>query len=297
MAYSIKIGNTRCHILSDGIHTVDGGGFFGLVPRVLWQRAITPNEDNLIPTDARSLLIEADCALILVDTGHGDKLSPKLRRYLGLGERSRRLIGELARVGYKPEDVDIVICTHLHLDHIGGNTHWAEGEENLCAVPTFPNARYIVQRVDLAAANSPNERTSATYLPENWQPLKEAKVLDVIAGPQRLAAQVRTEMAPGHTDALQIVWVEDRGESLVFLGDACSWYPHMNRLAWVPAFDLYPLLSIETKRRLQFDILERDALMLFQHDGQVVTGRLREEANGPQVAPEIVQKAWEDQSL
>ncbi|MEM7129541.1 MAG: MBL fold metallo-hydrolase [Chloroflexota bacterium] len=297
MAYTISIGTTRCHILSDGIHTMDGGGFFGLVPRMLWQRVIQPNEDNLIPTDARSLLIESAQGLILVDTGHGDKLPPKVRTFLGLGDRQKRLIGELARVGYTPEDIDLVLCTHLHLDHIGGNTYWAEGESEKRAIPTFPNARYMVQSIDLAAANAPNERTLATYLPENWQPLVESNLLDVVDGPQRLAGQVRTAIAPGHTDALQVVWVEDQGESLIFLGDACSWYGHMNRLAWVPSYDLYPMTSIETKRGLRFEIMEKNALMLFQHDGQVVTARLEDSPKGPQVVPEITQEPWEDQSL
>jgi glyoxylase-like metal-dependent hydrolase (beta-lactamase superfamily II) len=116
----------------------------------------------------------------------------------------------------------------------------------------------------------------------------------VIDGPQRLGSQVRTTMTPGHTAALQVVWVEDKGERLVFLGDACSWATHMDRLAWVPSYDIYPMTSIETKRALRQEILETDALMVFQHDPQVVTGRLIAGDRGTAVQPIIQRQGWAD---
>jgi glyoxylase-like metal-dependent hydrolase (beta-lactamase superfamily II) len=165
------------------------------------------------------------------------------------------------------------------------------------AVATFPNARYIAQRIDLAEASFPNERTAATYHTDNWRPLMESGQLAVVDGPQRLASGVRTDIAPGHTGALQVVWVESNGESLLFLGDACNWAAHLNRLAWVPAFDIFPMTSIETKRRLRQEALERNSLLVFQHDAQVVTGRLITGKRGPEVQPEITKEAWSDPSL
>ncbi len=126
MTYTLNVGGVRCHVVSDGLHVMDGGGFFGVVPRVLWERVIRPNEENQIPADTRSLLIESDAGLILVDTGIGDKLSSKQRSIWGLGERRRRMLGDIARVGFAPEDVDVVILTHLHSDHVGGATRWDE---------------------------------------------------------------------------------------------------------------------------------------------------------------------------
>ncbi|MBW7881993.1 MAG: MBL fold metallo-hydrolase [Caldilineaceae bacterium] len=297
MAYTVQIGAIRCHILSDGLHYVDGGGFFGLVPRVMWQQVIEPNEANLVPCDSRALLIESDAGLILVDVGNGDKLAPKVRQRLGLQERNLRLVGELARAGYRPEAVDIVLFTHFHGDHIGGATRWdTEDGTPGPVVPTFPRARYIGQRLELADASFPNERTAATYPADNFRPLLERKMLEIVDGPQRLAAGVHTEITPGHTAAIQAVWVEDKGESLLFLTDAASWAVHLERLAWVPAFDILPMTSIETKRALRQAAAAREALVVFQHDPQVVAGRLVPGKQGVVVEPVITESAHFDAS-
>lgn len=295
MAYSLTVGSLRCHILSDGLQYVDGGGFFGVVPRTMWQEVIAPNELNQIPCDSRSLLIESDRGLILVDAGNGDKLPAKVRRRFGMDDRNGRLLGELARAGFGPEDVDIVLFTHFHGDHIGGATAWSAGEGTPVA-PVFPRARYLGQRIELADASFPNERTAATYHADNFKPLLACGMLDVMDGPLRLAHGVRTDITPGHTACLQTVWVEDGGESLLFLSDAASWAAHLDRLAWVPAYDVLPLQSIETKRRLRQEAFERNTLLVFQHDAQTVTGRLAAGARGPVVTPEITEAAAFDGS-
>jgi glyoxylase-like metal-dependent hydrolase (beta-lactamase superfamily II) len=294
----MNIGSIRCHIVSDGQQKTDGGGFFGLVPKVLWQRVIEPNEINQVPSALRVLLIESDAGLILVDTGQGDKLTPKIRGNLGMDERSNRLVGDLGRLGFAPEDIDIVVLTHLHGDHAGGATRWdtPDGTEGP-VVPTFPNARYMVQRLDLAEASFPNERTRATYLAENWQPLLDRGQLQVVDGNQRLATGVRSVVSPGHTAGIQVVWVEDGGESLVFLGDTCSWAVHMDRLAWVPSFDIYPMTSIETKRNLRAEALEKNAVLVFQHDPRIPAGRLAPGKRGPVVQPIITEEPWDDPTL
>jgi glyoxylase-like metal-dependent hydrolase (beta-lactamase superfamily II) len=288
MPYTLTVGSVRCHILSDGVHPVDGGAFFGVVPRILWERVIQPDHANMIPSATRSLLIESDAGLILVDTGNGDKLAAKERQRLGFTGRNERLVGDLRRVGYEPADIEWVILTHLHGDHVGGATRWATTDHSVGPVTaTFPRARYLCQRIDLAEASFPNERTQATYHAHNWEPLLANGQLQVVDGPQRIGANVRTDIAPGHTAALQMVWVEDGGESLLFLGDAANWAAHLNRLAWVPAFDLDPMTSIETKRRIRQEAFVRKTLLLFQHDAQVVTGRLVAGERGPVVQPEI----------
>ena len=221
MAYTLTVGTIRCHILSDGLHYVDGGGFFGLIPRLMWQEIIAPNDQNQIPCDARSLLIESDAGLILVDVGNGDKLSPKARQRMGMNDRRQRLIGELARVGYAPADVDIVLFTHFHGDHIGGATRWdTEDGAPGPAVPTFPNARYIGPRLELADASFPNERTAATYPPDNFRPLLDRNLLEVVDGPQQLAHGVCTDITPGHTVAsASCLGRRPRGEPALF--DRC----------------------------------------------------------------------------
>lgn len=297
MAYPVKIGSLQCYILSDGLQYVDGGGFFGLIPRVLWQEVVEPNALNQIPVDARSLLIESDAGLILVDVGNGDKLPAKVRQRFGMDDRRLRLVGELARAGYRPEDVNIVLFTHFHGDHIGGATRWdTEDGTPGPLVPVFPRARYIGQRLELADASFPNERTAATYVADNFKPLLERKQLAIVDGPQRLAHGVRTDIVPGHTRYLQAVWVEDGGEALLFLTDAANWAVHFERLAWVPSYDIDPLTSMETKRRLRHEAAEKDALLVFQHDSQVVTGRLAANPRGFTVRPEVTELAQHDAS-
>lgn len=301
MVYTVNVGSVRCHILSDGLNVADGGGFFGVVPRVMWQRVIPANAQNQIPNDIRCLLIESDAGLILVDTGNGDKLNAKQRKILGLDDRNARLLGELAKVGVQADDVDVVLLTHLHGDHAGGCTRYggdaaADGAAGPI-VATFPRARYLAQRIELSEASFPNERTAATYVGDNWQPLLANGQMEVVDGPQQLGNQVHTTITPGHTAALQAVWVEDQGERLVFLGDACSWAVHMDRLAWVPAYDIYPMTSIETKRALRQEIMATNTLMVFQHDPQVVTGRLVEGERGPTVQAELTRAGWADPLL
>ena len=217
MAYSFKIGSIPCHIVSDGRQLVDGGGFFGLVPRVLWERVIRPDDKNRIPVQMRSLLIQSSAGLILVDTGQGDKLTAKERGIFGMEDSNQRLAADLRRVGCRPEDVDIVLMTHLHGDHAGGCTHWSDpGDPESEAVPSFPNARYLIQRLEMAEAAFPNERTRGTYFANNWEPLRRSGQLELVDGDQSLTAGVRTVTVPGHTGSIQAVWVEDAGESLLF---------------------------------------------------------------------------------
>jgi glyoxylase-like metal-dependent hydrolase (beta-lactamase superfamily II) len=272
-----QVGALRVRLISDGVFLTDGGGAFGVVPRVLWEKIIQPDAANRIPLELRSCLIEAPEGLILVDTGHGAKLSPKAQAQRGLTAPAR-LLADLADLGYRPEDVRIVINTHLHADHCGGNTiYTAEGR----LAPAFPNATYIVQRLELADAAYPNERTRNTYFRENFLPLADrgdggSGALRIVSGDVQITPQVRVQVTPGHTRGHQAVVIESQGETALFLGDAAGLAVHLERLAWVPAFDVEPLVSIETKRSLRDWAWRRNALLLFQHDVGLPAGRLRQ---------------------
>ena len=303
---TFEIGDVRVHLVSDGLIRTDGGGAFGVVPRVLWQRIVEPDELNRIPMEIRSLLIETRAGnkprLILVDTGYGDKLPAKRREYLDL-QGERRLVSDLARLDFEPTDVDMVINTHLHDDHCGGNTRFADNGQ---LVPTFPSATYMVQRLELADATFPNERTRNTYFVENLLPLTESSrfdypadadhygdsvgqqrgMLHVLSGDTQITPEVRTLITPGHTRAHQAVIIESRGETAIFMADAAAWPVSLERLAWVPAYDVEPLISIETKRALRDWAYRQDALLFFQHDVACAAGKLCREGDKWRVEPE-----------
>ena len=263
-------GDVSLRLASDGTYWEDGGGLFGLVPKSLWQQVNTPDERNRLPFEMRSLLVETPSCRILVDTGYGDKLPAKQRSFVSLsGER--RLLGSLSALGVEPDQVDLVVNTHLHNDHCGGNTQVAAGN---AIRPTFPRATYCVQRLELADASFPNERTRATYLEENWAPLEKAGQLRVLSGDTRLTGDVRVVVTPGHTRAHQCVVVESGGQTAIFLGDAASWPIHIERPAWVPAYDVEPMVSIETKRNLARWAIEQHALLIFEHHLEIAAGYL-----------------------
>ncbi len=273
--------NLEFHILSDGFFMADGGGAFGLVPRVIWADLLAPDDKNRVPFALNCLLIKSEGKNILVDTGYGSKLTPKMSQLLGISRPNGGLLDDLARHGLAPADIDIVINTHLHADHCGGNTRLASDS----AAPTFPNAVYYVQRLEWADAIAPNERTRATYLPENFVPVFNRNQFNLISGNTTITGQVRTAVTRGHTRAHQIVILEDGGQTAVFVADMSTLHYHLQRLAWVTGYDVEPLESIETKRYWQEWLTYRQALVIFQHDTQIPTGRLVADDKGYKVEP------------
>jgi len=267
----MRLGEVNLRLVSDGVYWADGAGLFGMMPKVSWQRIIEPDEQNRIPLETRCLLIEAGDQRILVDTGHGDKISEKERGYISL-EGERRLLCSLEALNIRPQHVDVVINTHLHNDHCGGNT-WYNEKGDL--VPTFPRATYCVQRLELAEAMFPDERTKAAYRREDFEPLEHAGQLRLLSGDTRLTNAVCSILTPGHTPGHQCVVVESRGHTAVFLGDVASWPIHMEQLACVAAYDVQPLVSIETKRRLAQWAIENEVLLIFEHHPEIMAGYLR----------------------
>lgn len=279
-ASSVRLGRLELFLLSDGTYHADGGGPFGLVPRALWSPLYPPDEDNRIPMALNCLLVRGPGYTLLVDTGLGDKLGERQRQNFGL-ERQRGLLQELADLGLAPEEVDVVINTHLHADHCGGNTRLQGGKP----VPAFPRARYLLQRRELADASFPDERTRATYFAENFEPLAEAGQVELLSGDTQVTAEVRTLLTRGHTRAHQSVVLQSEGHTAVFLADVAFLTVHLERLAWVSAYDLEPQETMETKRSLRERLLEWEALLFFEHEVRTPAGRLRRAGERWQVEP------------
>lgn len=279
-ATPIHLGSVELYVVSDGLYRSDGGGPFGLVPRVLWSRHYEPDDQNRIPMALNCLLVRSEGHTILIDTGYGDRLDEKARRLAGL-EREGGLVESLALVGVAPDEVDIVIDTHLHGDHCGGNTRHEKGH----LAPTFPRARYWMQRREMADARYPNERTAATYFRENFVPLEEAGRVEIMDGDARVTPAVRTIITRGHTRAHQSVIIESQGQTAVFLADVAFLRIHLERINWLPAYDVEPLETLETRRRLRPWLAEREAILFFQHDARTPAGRLRREGEEYRVEP------------
>lgn len=269
----MRLGNVELFVVSDGEFRVDGGGHFGLVPKVLWEKVLPADELNRVPTALNCLLIISGGRRILVDTGIGHKLSPKERDIWALQRHHGDLLANLQRIGYAPSDIDIVINTHLHFDHCGGNTVLRDG----VPVPTFPHAQYWIQRLEWAAACYPDERTRNTYLPENFLPLQQAGQLRLLLGDTRVTDEVRCMVTRGHTRAHQSVVIESAGETAIFLGDLASAAIRVERLGWISAFDTEPLETLETKRAIRDWALEKHALLIFEHDVSMPLGYLWKE--------------------
>ncbi|MCB0170401.1 MAG: MBL fold metallo-hydrolase [Anaerolineae bacterium] len=269
------------HIISDGVSWTDGGGAFGLVPRTIWAKQLPPDDQNRIPLSLTSLLIRSEGKTILVDTGYGRKLSDKGKQVAGLVRAEGDLLEALARMDVLPEDIDIVINTHLHADHCGGNTI----EQNGRLVPAFPNAQYYIQRLEWADAIAPNERTQATYLPDNYAPLQESGHLKLIRGDTQITHHVRTAVTRGHTRAHQVIIIEAGGQTLIFMADLATLHYQFQRLAWVTAYDVEPLETIESKRYWQQWALANNAVLIFQHDTQIPMGQLVRDGKRLKVEP------------
>ncbi|MER3545855.1 MAG: MBL fold metallo-hydrolase [Chloroflexota bacterium] len=260
------------HLVSDGVFWGDAGGAFGLVPKVLWEKVIQPDALNRVPFALNCLLVRSQGKTILVDTGMGDRLTAEERAQWNLERPEGGLLQALARLGVSPADVDIVINTHLHADHCGGNTCLQDGQP----VATFPNAEYWVQRLEYAEACFPNERTRATYIAANFRPLEASGQLRLLNGDTRVTSEVRTVITRGHTRAHQSVILEAGGDPVLYVADMASFAVHFERLAWLTAYDVEPLENLETKRSWQRWALEHNALLIFEHDVHVPMGRLVE---------------------
>ena len=274
----MKLGDLEFHILCDGHCYLDGGAMFGVIPKTLWEKKAPPDSRNRIKLAMNCLLIFAGGKRILVETGAGDKWTPKLRDIYNL--EGPRLLDRLRDYGLKDHDIDVVIDTHLHFDHCGGNTRIERDK----AVAAFPCARYIVQRGEFEHATHPNERDRASYCPENYMPLQEAGKLSLLEGDRVIAAGVEVIRVPGHTAHMQCVKLSGGGKTAFFFADLIPTTAHLP-LPWIMGYDLYPMMTLENKKRWIPQVANEGWLALFGHDPAVQAGYLRERDGKWEVEP------------
>lgn len=268
----MRFGDYRVEIVPDTIFRLDGGAMFGVVPRALWSRVCPPDEHNRIRLNMNCLFVETNTERILIETGIGEKWSEKQATLYGI-ERKRPFSESLRSVaGISPDEITIVINTHLHFDHAGGNTKLNEGGR---AVPAFPNARYFVARGEYEHAQAPHERDRASYLPENWRSVEQAGQLELKDTDYEVVPGLRMETIAGHSRTMQCVRLTKDGRTLFGFADLVPTRAHLP-LAWIMGYDLYPVETLEAKKRLLPQAAREDWLCLFYHDPEAPLCRVIE---------------------
>ncbi len=261
---SLILGDFELSVFSDGTYPLDGGAFFGVIPKIMWSRKAAADERNYVQAGLNSLLIRTEHPRtgkqnVLVETGMGNKLSERMVKFYG---QPAQLLTNLAAGGVAPEDIDIVINTHLHFDHCGWNT--LRGRDGKI-VPTFPRAKYYAPEGEWQYARRPSDRDAISYIPENYDPLVQNCQMMLLKGGEEIAPGISVKNFPGHTAHMQAVLVESAGRTACYISDLIPTTAHID-ITWGMGFDLYPLQTIESKKQYYAKAIPENWLTVFTHD-------------------------------
>jgi len=262
--HRMTFGDFELSIFSDGTYLLDGGAFFGVIPKIMWSRKAEADERNYVQSGLNSLLIRMEHPrtgkqTVLVETGMGNKLSERMVKFYG---QPAKLLANLASAGVAPEDIDIVINTHLHFDHCGWNT--LRGKDGKI-VPTFPRAKYYAPEGEWQYARRPSERDSISYIPDNYDPLVASGQMTLLKGGEEIIPGISVQTFPGHTAHMQGVVVTSAGRTACYISDLIPTTAHID-LTWGMGFDLYPLQTIESKKQYYAKSIAERWLTVFTHD-------------------------------
>jgi glyoxylase-like metal-dependent hydrolase (beta-lactamase superfamily II) len=306
--HRFTLGNFELSIFSDGTYPLDGGALFGVVPKVMWSRKVAAafgsdlgvDDNNCVTAGLNSLLIRTGTQTVLVETGMGNKLSERMIKFYG---QPAQLLANLAAGGVAPEDIDIVINTHLHFDHCGWNT---VRDRNGKIVPTFPRAKYYAPEGEWQYARKPSARDSISYISENYDPLVASGQMTLLQGGEEIAPGISVQTFPGHTAHMQAVTVQSPGENphpstgsgqavsqrtgdrgqpkaVCYISDLIPTTAHID-LTWGMSFDLYPLETIESKKLYYAKSIPENWLTVFTHDPKTPWAYVERDALGKMVA-------------
>ena len=256
--HRLTVGDNELTILSDGTYELDGGAFFGVVPKVLWEKRIRPDARNMLTVGTNSLLVRDGKRTVLIETGIGPKLTEKRQ---SIYKNQARLMNSFEEAGVAPDEIDIVINTHLHFDHCGWNTYYRDGR----VAPTFPRAKYYVQKGELEHAHEQHERDRLSYLTDNYDPLVQSGQMTLLEGDAEIAPGISVRVFPGHTRDMQIVLVRSGGTAVCYASDLIPTTHHLDP-TWVMGYDLYPLTCIDNRHRFYAEAIPEKWLVVFTHD-------------------------------
>lgn len=282
----MTLGDFELSIFSDGTYPLDGGAFFGVIPKVMWSRKVTADEKNHVTSGLNSLLVRTGKQTILIETGIGNKLPDRMVKFYG---QPAKLLNNLAAAGIAPEDIDIVINSHLHFDHCGWNT---VRDRNGKIVPTFPRAQYYAPEGEWEYAQHPSERDAISFLSDNYDPLVESGQMRLLKGGEEIVPGISVETFPGHTAYMQAIIVRGSQNphpqsptvpTACYVSDLMPTSAHID-LTWGMGFDLYPLETIESKKRYYERALAEKWLTVFTHDPKVPWAYIERDPLGKMVA-------------
>jgi glyoxylase-like metal-dependent hydrolase (beta-lactamase superfamily II) len=270
--HRVSIGDFELTVLSDGPYWLDGGAMFGVVPKPLWSKKIQADDQNRITLGLNSLLIRTGDQTVLVETGIGPKLNDKAKAIYG---HEPQLIDSLAAANVAPDEIDVVINTHLHFDHCGWNTYPKDNK----FLPTFPRAKYYVQRGEWEHAQEQHDRDKVSYNHPNYNPLVESGQMELLNGPREIVPGVSVKVFPGHTHHMQAVYVISGGKTAVYISDLVPTTSHLDA-TWVMGYDLDPIACIDNRKRFYAEAVPNEYLVCFTHDHVRPLAYIEDKGNG-----------------
>jgi glyoxylase-like metal-dependent hydrolase (beta-lactamase superfamily II) len=273
------LGDFELTVVSDGTYFLDGGGFFGVVPKSLWSKKVTADEQNRVSAGLNSLLVRTGKKNILIETGIGNKLVERMVRIYG---QPAQLLENLHAAGLAPEEIDIVINTHLHFDHCGWNTVNKDGK----IVATFRRAKYYAPQGEWQYARHPSERDAISFISENYDPLVESGQMTLLSGGEEIVPGISVKTFPGHTAHMQAVFVRSGGQTACYISDLIPTSAHID-LTWGMAFDLYPLQTIESRKQYYAEAIPARWLTVFTHDPTTPWGYVEKGEKGKLALAEL----------
>lgn len=282
--HHLTLGDFELTVFSDGTYPLDGGAYFGVVPKVMWSKKVSADEKNYVTSGLNSLLVRTGKETVLIETGMGNKLSERMIKFYG---QPAKLLDNLAAAGIGPEDIDIVINSHLHFDHCGWNT---VRDKSGKIVPTFPRAKYYAPEGEWQYARHPSERDSISFISENYDPLVESGQMTLLKGGEEIVPGISVKTFRGHTAHMQAIIVNGRpglnapeGPTACYISDLIPTTAHID-LTWGMGFDLYPLDTIASKKEYYARAIPEKWLNVFTHDPKVPWAYVEKDTQGKIIA-------------
>jgi glyoxylase-like metal-dependent hydrolase (beta-lactamase superfamily II) len=270
--HRLTLGDFELIAVSDGTYRLDGGAFFGVVPKVMWEKKVKADAENYVPVGLNSVVVRTGQHTVLIETGIGNKLPERLIKIFG---QPAKLLDNLNAAGISPEEIDIVINSHLHFDHCGWNTMLRDGK----IVPTFPKAKYYAPEGEWQHGRLQLERDAISYMSENYDPLIKTGQMELLQGDQEIVPGISVRVFPGHTLHMQAVIIESGSRTACYISDLIPTSAHID-LTWVMAFDLLPLRTIESRKRYYAQSIPAKWLTMFTHDPNVPWAYVEKDERG-----------------